>query len=89
MVKQMLIIEKLMIVLHAFFCSLFRLDISEDNVQITIEQISMMFSEYPVKANFKRSSVSKHDPTHGSHFSGLTKFPDFSSIFSHFPSIFF
>ena len=27
-------------------------------------------------------------PIHGSHFSGLTKFPDFSSIFSHFSSIF-
>ena len=26
---------------------------------------------------------------HGSHFSGLAKFPDFSSIFSHFSSIFF
>ena len=25
----------------------------------------------------------------GSHFSGLTKFPDFSSIFCHFSSIFF
>ena len=24
----------------------------------------------------------------GSHFSGLTKFPDFSSIFSHFPVFF-
>ena len=30
-----------------------------------------------------------HLPTHGSHFSGLTKFPDFSSIFSIFPVFFF
>ena len=39
----------------------------------------------PSTQGSSQSQIKSEYTRHGSHFSGLTKFPDFSNIFSNFP----